>query len=231
MNTCVVLFSGGLDSTTALVWAKRHYQKTYALSFQYGQRHSIEIDFAKITAQNLSVPQTEIAIDLTPVGGSSLIDSQRPLPKFNKGQEIPAGPPSTYVPFRNGIFLAIAAAWAEARGIQDLVVGFNVIDSPEYPDTRPEFVEAMETAINRGTGAVFSDELFQIQAPFIRKKKSEIILKGLKMGADYSYAVSCYSGQEIPCGHCSSCRLRERAWEEAGKRDHLLVRLEKEGKL
>ncbi len=231
MNACVVLFSGGLDSTTALVWAKHHYQKVHALSFLYGQRHSIEVDLSNITAEKYAVPQTVISFDFSPVGGSSLIDKQITIPEFDDSRSVPPGPPSTYVPFRNGIFLSISAAWAEARGIQDLVVGFNVIDSPEYPDTRPEFVDAMETAINHGTGAAFAEELIQIQAPFIHKKKSEIIRSGLKLGADYSYAVSCYSGREIPCGKCSSCRFREKAWAEAGKRDHLLIRLEKEGKI
>jgi len=212
MKTCVVLFSGGLDSTTAIFWAKHHYQNVQALSFQYGQRHSIEIDFSRITAEKLSIPQTVIPLDLSSISGSSLIDRQIQLPEFDDVRDLPSGPPSTYVPFRNGVFLSIAAAWAESRGIQDLVAGFNVIDSPDYPDTRPEFVDAMEAAVNSGTGA-------------------EIILDGLKLGADYSYAISCYSGQEIPCGKCSSCRLRKKAWEESGKRDHLLDRLEKEGKI
>jgi 7-cyano-7-deazaguanine synthase len=231
MKTCVVLFSGGLDSTTAIFWAKHHYQNVQALSFQYGQRHSIEIDFSRITAEKLSIPQTVIPLDLSSISGSSLIDRQIQLPEFDDVRDLPSGPPSTYVPFRNGVFLSIAAAWAESRGIQDLVAGFNVIDSPDYPDTRPEFVDAMEAAVNSGTGAAFTGNLFHIQAPFIRKKKSEIILDGLKLGADYSYAISCYSGQEIPCGKCSSCRLRKKAWEESGKRDHLLDRLEKEGKI
>jgi 7-cyano-7-deazaguanine synthase len=231
MNKCVVLFSGGLDSTTALVWAKHHYRAVQALSFEYGQRHSIEIKFARIIAEKLALPQTVIPIDFTPIGGSALIDNKIPLPEFMDARDIPSEPPSTYVPFRNGIFLSFASAWAEARDIQDLVVGFNIVDSPEYPDTRPEFVDAMEAAINRGTGTAFADDLFQIQAPFIRHKKSGIILRGLNLGADYSYSISCYAGREIPCGTCSSCRLRARAWEEAGERDHLLLRLEKEGKI
>ncbi len=231
MKKCVVLFSGGLDSTTALVWAKHHYDEIHALSFQYGQRHSIEIEFSRIIAQRLAAPQVVIPLDFSSIGGSSLTDPGMPLPEFQETAVRQAGPPSTYVPFRNGVFLSLAAAWAEPRHIRHLVAGFNVIDSPEYPDTRPEFTEVMETAINRGTGASVTGELFRISAPFIRHKKSGIIRQGLNLGADYSYSISCYAGREIPCGKCSSCRLREKAWKEAGKRDHLIVRLEKEGKI
>jgi len=231
MKECTVLFSGGLDSTTTLIWAKHRFKKVQALSFQYGQRHSLEVELSRNTARRMTVPQTVVPLDFSFIGGSSLIDTEMPLPEFSRAEDIPEGPPSTYVPFRNGIFLSLAAAWSEARGIRDLAAGFNVIDSPDYPDTRPDFVKTMGTAINQGTGAGISGGNFHIHAPFIHHTKSDIIREGIKMGADYAYSISCYAGSEIPCGKCSSCRLREKAWQETGEKDHLLLRLKKEGKI
>jgi 7-cyano-7-deazaguanine synthase len=191
-------------------------------------------DGRKLTAEVVGMdPRTEIAvlkIDLTQVGGSALTDAAIPVPEHRDLRGLKAGTPLTYVPFRNGILLALAAAWAEARGVTDLVCGFNIIDSPNYPDTRREFVKAMEKAINAGTKAAFGAPPMRILAPFLELKKSAIIQKGLALGVDYSYSVSCYSGGEVPCGVCSSCLLREKAWREAGQQDPLLARLRKEGK-
>lgn len=228
---CVVLFSGGIDSTTALYWALKQYEKVYSLTFDYGQRHHMEIGMARKLALKLNVPQTVLRIDLTQIGGSSLTDKNLPLPHYERLEEIEEGPPSTYVPFRNGVFLALATAWAEAKDIRKIVCGFNVIDSPHYPDTRKEFVKAMEKAINQGTRASFTHEQIKIITPFTDLKKAEIIKEGLSLGADYSYSLSCYSGTEIPCQKCSSCLLRQKAWEELGMKDHLILRLKKEGKI
>lgn len=228
---CVVLFSGGIDSTTALYWALNKYKKVYALTFEYGQRHRLEIDMARRLAEKLDVPMTVFSIDLSRIGGSSLTDKNIPLPHYEGLEKIKNGPPSTYVPFRNGIFLALTAAWAEVNEIKEIVCGFNVLDSPNYPDTKGEFVKAMQKAINQGTKAYFTFEKIKIVTPFMNLKKSEIIKKGLSLEADYSYAISCYSGEEIPCQKCSSCLLRQKAWEEAGLKDPLILRLEKEGKL
>jgi 7-cyano-7-deazaguanine synthase len=226
----VVLFSGGIDSTTALYWARARYARVTALSFDYGQRHGIELAFARRLVRHLSLPHQIFKVDLRQVGGSALTDRAVSLPRFKRVEEIEKGIPSTYVPFRNGIFLSLAAAWAEANDIRTIVCGFNTLDSPNYPDTRTSFVRAMERAVNSGTKAGGGSRRMRIVAPFIRMKKSAIIKKGLSLGADYSYSISCYRGQEIPCGQCSSCLLREKAWAEAGLRDHLLLRLEKEGK-
>ena len=231
MKSCVVLFSGGIDSTTALYWALAGYAKVFALTFDYGQRHSVEVRMAKRLARKLSLPHTILKIDLTQVGGSALTDAAIPVPKRRNLRDLKAGTPLTYVPFRNGILLALAAAWAEARGVTDLVCGFNIIDSPNYPDTRREFVRAMEKAINSGTKAAFGAPAMRIRAPFVGLEKSAIIRKGLALGADYSFSVSCYSGGEAPCGACSSCLLRKRAWLEAGREDPLIARLRKEAKL
>jgi len=226
---CVVLFSGGIDSTTALYWALARYDQVLPLTFDYGQRHRVEVRLAARLLRRLGLAGTVIRLDLGQVGGSALTDRSFLLPRVRKRAEIPAGPPATYVPFRNGIFLAVAAAWAEARGARDLVCGFHVLDSPDYPDTRREFVRAMERAVNLGTTAAFGGPKMRILAPFVGLKKSGIIRRGLALGADYSDSVSCYAGREAPCGTCSSCLLRREAWREVGREDPLLARLRKEG--
>lgn len=231
MKKSVVLFSGGIDSTTALYWALSQYHKVFALTFDYGQRHGIEIIMAQKLTKKLNVFFKIIHVDLNQIGGSSLTDTRLPLPEYKNIEKIEQVPPSTYVPFRNGIFLSLATAWAEVEEIKDIICGFNIIDSPNYPDTRKDFVKAMEKAINLGTKASLSQKGFRIITPFQNLKKSEIIKKGLSLGADYSYSVSCYKGEEIPCQKCSSCLLRQRAWKEAGLADPLIIRLEKEGKI
>ena len=227
----LVLFSGGIDSTTALYWAQGRYAEVSTLSFDYGQRHRVELALARRLVRRLRLPQKVLKFDLRQVGGSALTDLSVSLPRFPRQGEIGPGVPATYVPFRNGIFLALAAAWAEAKGINDIVCGFNTIDSPNYPDTRASFVRAMQRAIDLGTSAASNGRRIRIVAPFIRMKKSEIIRLGLSLGADYSFSISCYGGREVPCRRCSSCLLRKRAWEEAGTKDDLLTRLRKEGKI
>jgi 7-cyano-7-deazaguanine synthase len=231
MKKSVVLFSGGIDSTTALYWALDHYGQVIPLTFDYGQRHKIEIQLSRRLTKSLKLPHQILKIDLAQIGGSVLTDQTLRLPKYEHLDQLAPGPPATYVPFRNGIFLALAAAWAEVRGIQDIICGFNVIDSPDYPDTRTTFVKAMERAVNEGTKAACGGKRFKIIAPFIAMKKSKIIRLGISLDADYSNAISCYAGEEVPCLKCSSCLLRKKAWTEIGLEDPLLVRLEKEGKL
>ena len=231
MKKSIVLFSGGLDSTTAIYWALERYEKVFALTFDYGQRNRIELDMAGKVAQKLSVPQKILRVNLKQIGGSSLTDTKLSLPQYERMEESEEGLPSTYVPFRNGIFLALAAAWAEVVGIKEIICGFNVIDSPNYPDTRKQFVQAMQEAINLGTKASLSPEKIKIIAPFLKMKKSDIIKEGLSLNVDYSFAISCYCGEEIPCQKCSSCVLRQKAWEEVGLQDPLILRLEEEGKI
>lgn len=229
MKSCVVLFSGGLDSTTALVWALDRYDDVRALTFDYGQRHRLEVGLARRAARRLGVPHAVLEVDLRPVGGSALTDAAIPLPRSAKQAKLRTGPPATYVPFRNGVFLALAAAWAEARGVRDLVCGFHVADSPDYPDTTPRFVTAMEKAVRAGTKAAFGGPRPRIVAPLLGLDKPDIIRLGLGLGADYSLSVSCYAGAERPCGTCSSCRIRARAWKAVGREDPLLARLRKRG--
>ena len=230
-TSCVVLFSGGLDSTTALAWALERYDRVQALTFDYGQRHRVEIALARRAARRLGVPHAVLEVDLRPVGGSALTDAAIALPRspVRRRAARPAGPPSTYVPFRNGVFLALAAAWAEARGVRDLVCGFHVADSPDYPDTTRAFVRAMERAVRAGTNAAFGGPPPRILAPLLGLDKPGIIRLGLRLGADYSRSVSCYAGGERPCGACSSCRFRAEAWRAVGREDPLLARLRKRG--
>jgi len=231
IKKAVVLFSGGIDSTTALYWARSRYGEVSAVSFDYGQRHRVELTLARRLTRRLRLAHRTLKVDLRQIGGSALTDSSIKLPEFRNAGEQAPGIPITYVPFRNGVFLALAAAWAEAGGMDDIICGFNTIDSPDYPDTGASFVRAMQRAVDLGTGAVSRDRRIRIVAPFIRKKKSEIIRLGLSLGADYAFSISCYGGREVPCRRCSSCRLRKRAWEETGTEDHLLIRLRKEGKI
>ncbi|MBU1187165.1 MAG: 7-cyano-7-deazaguanine synthase QueC [Acidobacteria bacterium] len=225
MKTGIVLFSGGIDSTTALYWAGHRFERVAALTFDYGQRHRIEIDCSREIAARLNVKQQIFRLDLSQIGGSSLTDLREPLPQFFSADEIEEGVPSTYVPFRNGIFLSVAAAWADVIEADAILTGFNVIDSPHYPDTTEPFALAMEKAVHLGTRR----NGIRILTPFIDKKKSEILSLGLSLGADYSHSISCYSGQEIPCGRCSSCLIRRNAWAAIGREDHLLARLKKKG--
>ena len=223
MRSCVVLFSGGLDSTTALAWALKRFDRVLALTFDYGQRHRVEIAMAHKAARRQGVPLAVLKVDLRQIGGSALTDRRIPLPRSPRPAG--AGPPATYVPFRNGIFLALAAAWAERRGVRDLVCGFHVEDSPDYPDTTATFVKAMEKAIQAGSKAAFGGPKVRIRAPLLGLSKADIIRLGLRLGADYSYSVSCYAGAERPCGTCSSCRFRARAWKAVGREDPLVARL------
>jgi 7-cyano-7-deazaguanine synthase len=230
VKSCVVLFSGGIDSTTALYWARERYDEVFPLSFDYGQRHRVEIQLAGRLVRKLGLTRTLLKVNLNQVGGSALTDPGIPVPRFKSTSRLAARPPATYVPFRNGILLAVAAAWAEARSVRDLICGFHVIDSPDYPDTRKEFVKAMERAINLGTAAAFGGPKTRVLAPFLGLGKAEIIRRGLALGADYSTSISCYAGRDVPCRTCSSCLLRRAAWKEVGREDPLIARLRKEGR-
>ena len=233
MRSAVVIFSGGLDSTTALYWAKKNFDEVYAITFYYGQRHSIEIEMAKITAKNAGVKEHVLfEVDLSKFGASALTDRSIEVPETYSVEEIKErGIPVTYVPFRNGVFISIAAAYAESRNTTNLVGGWNAVDYSGYPDCRPEFLSAMEGALNRGTKLGAEGKKWKIHAPLIKLTKGEIIKLGLSLGADYSYAVSCYRGTEVPCGRCDSCVLRAKGWMEAGEEDPLIKRLKREGKV
>lgn len=226
----VVLFSGGIDSTTALYWALKKFRPLWALIVDYGQLHRVEVEMAKRIAYNLGVGCEVVQLPLQGLVSSALLADGRPIATSLAESRREPGPPSTYVPFRNGIFLALAAAFGESRGCFRLVTGFNSIDAPDYPDTTEAFVRKMQAAINQGTSAAKGSSRFKIQAPLARLSKKEIIALGGKLGVDYSCSISCYRGSEVPCGRCPSCDIRARAFAELGKADPLLERLQKEGR-
>ncbi|MCX6584269.1 MAG: 7-cyano-7-deazaguanine synthase QueC [Candidatus Aminicenantes bacterium] len=227
----VILFSGGLDSTTTLYWAKKFFREVFALMVNYSQRHSIETQMAQKVAKHLKVEAHLIEFPLKNIVYSALIDTDKEIPDSLAASKNEAGVPFTYVPFRNGIFLSLAAAFAESRQIFNIVTGFNRVDTPDYPDTTESFTKKMEDAINQGTSASITGREFKIHTPLITKSKKEIIQWGLELGADYSYSVSCYRGEEIPCLKCPSCDIRDNAFKQLNMEDPLITRLKKEGKL
>jgi 7-cyano-7-deazaguanine synthase len=215
----VVLLSGGLDSATAAAIARSEGFDLYALTIEYGQRHSVEIASARAVARALgALRHVELRVDLSAFGGSALTDRiDVPKDRDLGAADIPA----TYVPARNTIFLALALAWAEAAGARDIYVGVNALDYSGYPDCRPEFIEAFERLAAFATKAGVEGANLRIHAPLIRLTKAEIIRRGLELNVDYSLTHSCYdpdpSGR--PCGHCDSCLLRAKGFAEAGVMD------------
>lgn len=226
----VILFSGGIDSTTALHWALREFGGVRALIIDYAQKHRIEVLMARGIATSLGVAHDVLVMSLKNLLHSALLDDDLPIPDSLAQARNEPGMPLTYVPFRNGIFLALAAAYGESHSCRHLVTGFNSIDSPDYPDTTASFSKKMAAAINQGTSASKGGAKFEIHTPLINLSKKEIIELGLSLGADYSYSVSCYRGREIPCGCCPSCDARVQAFGQLGLEDPLLVRLKMEGK-
>ncbi|MGQ9634931.1 MAG: 7-cyano-7-deazaguanine synthase QueC [Bryobacteraceae bacterium] len=220
----VCLLSGGLDSSTCLAYALRQGFECYALSFDYGQRHRIELEAAARVAAQLGAARHRIVrIGLDEFGGSALT-GKGAVPKGRSLQEMGAGIPPTYVPARNTVFLAVALAWAEILGAADIFLGVNAIDYSGYPDCRPEFIEAFERAANLGTKlGVEGRARFQIHAPLIRMSKAEIVKLAIELGVDLKLTHSCYDPGEDgrPCGACDSCLLRRKGFSEAGLADPL----------
>jgi 7-cyano-7-deazaguanine synthase len=219
MRRAVVLLSGGLDSSTTLAWAKREGFELYALSVDYGQRHRIELERAAEVAQIVGVKQHRtVKLDLRAIGGSALTDDIS-VPKDRSPNEMSHGVPVTYVPARNTILLGVCLGYAETVGAFDLFIGANVLDYSGYPDCRPEFLEAFETLANLATKAgTEGSGRFRVHAPLLRMTKAEIIREGVKLGLDYSKTLSCYdpTKEGKSCGHCDSCLLRKKGFEEAG---------------
>jgi 7-cyano-7-deazaguanine synthase len=221
MKRAVVLLSGGIDSTTTLAIAIAEGYDAYALSFDYGQRHQLEMEAARRVADSLDAKEHRVAkIDMRIFGGSALTDDIE-VPKKNSDVDIGHGIPVTYVPARNTIFLSYALAWAEVIPADHIFLGVNAIDYSGYPDCRPEFIEAFETLANLGTKAGVEGRRFQIRTPLIKLSKAEIIRKALELGVDLSLTHSCYdpSTEGIACGKCDSCLLRLKGFREAGITD------------
>ncbi|MBN2705085.1 MAG: 7-cyano-7-deazaguanine synthase QueC [Deltaproteobacteria bacterium] len=222
----VVLLSGGLDSATVAAIAGEQGFALYCLSFRYGQRHAVEIDRACRLASFFEVSQHLILnLDLGLIGGSALTDRTIAVPKEGEGLGLEKIIPVTYVPARNTIFLAYAASWAEVVGARDIFLGVNALDYSGYPDCRPEYLAAMERAVNLGTRqGIEHPGYFRLQAPLLALQKSEIIQRGTALGVDYGLTVSCYDPdpQGRPCRRCDSCRLREKGFRAAGLVDPVL---------
>ena len=223
----VVLLSGGLDSSTVLAMAHQQGFSPYALSFRYGQRHSVELDAAARVAASLGVVEHIVAdIDLRPFGGSALT-ADIAVPRHGDVAELGSDIPVTYVPARNTIFLSFALAWAEVLECSDIFIGVNALDYSGYPDCRLEYIQAYQSMANLATRAgVEGRQRLQIHTPLIAMSKADIIRVGIGLGVDYGLTSSCYdpSPQAEPCGHCDSCLLRAKGFAEAGVADPLVRR-------
>ena len=216
-KNAIILLSGGLDSITVLAHAKQQGYGCYALSFNYGQRHSAELTAAKKIAENYQVLEHKILqLGLDSIGGSALTDDHIAVP-----QSPQAGIPVTYVPARNTIFLSLALGWAEVLNVSDVFIGVNAVDYSGYPDCRPEFINAFQTMANLATKAAVEGHEIRIHTPLIDLSKAEIIALGVKLGVDYAATVSCYSADAAgrACGNCDACRLRKAGFAELGVAD------------
>ncbi|GJM44765.1 MAG: 7-cyano-7-deazaguanine synthase [Gemmatimonadota bacterium] len=220
----VVLLSGGLDSTTVLGHALAEGWAAHALSFDYGQRHRLELDrAAEIAAALGAVEHRVVRVDLGSFGASALTD-EIPVPKdrVDLGGDIPV----TYVPARNTVFLSLALAWAETLNCTDLFVGVNALDYSGYPDCRPEYLAAFETLANLATKlGVEGGPPFRVHAPLLELSKADIVRMAVRLGLDLSRTVSCYdpSNDGVPCGRCDACQLRAKGFAEAGVADPALA--------
>jgi 7-cyano-7-deazaguanine synthase len=223
-SDAVVLLSGGLDSYTTAAMARQQGFALHALTVRYGQRHAVEIEAARAVARSLGMTRhVEIDVDLSTFGGSSLT-SALPVPKDRAidRDEIP----STYVPARNTVFLALALGWAEVLGAHDIFIGVNARDYSGYPDCRPAFIAAFESLASVATAAGVGGARYTVHTPLIAMTKAEIVTAGLALGLDYGLTHSCYdpSPDGRPCRRCDSCVLRAAGFAEASAVDPLLAR-------
>ena len=222
MSNAVCLLSGGLDSATCLALARREGYRCYALSFDYGQRHKVELDAAARVAQALGAERHLVAkIGLDVFGGSALT-AAIDVPKGRSAGEIGAGIPITYVPARNTIFLSFALAWAEVLESSDIFIGVNALDYSGYPDCRPEYIEAYEHLANLATRAgVEGATRMKIHTPLLHLTKAGIVKLGRELGLDFGLTFSCYDPGPggLACGQCDACLLRRKGFDEAGIED------------
>ncbi|MDB9315930.1 7-cyano-7-deazaguanine synthase QueC [Spirulina sp. CS-785/01] len=211
----VVLLSGGLDSATVAAQAMRDGYEVVALSFRYGQRHDRELQAAEAIAQQLGITEHHtVDVNLAQWGGSALTEEGLDVPQdgVQKGEI-----PSTYVPGRNTVFIAIALSLAEAKQATAIYLGINAIDYSGYPDCRPEYLAAYQTLANVSSKVGLEGKAPKLKAPLVRETKTEIVQRALRLGVPIELTWSCYQGGEQPCGLCDACRLRDIALIEAGK--------------
>ena len=222
MADAIVLLSGGLDSATTLATAIRAGRRCHALTIAYGQRHAIEVERATRIARGAGVATHRVAtLDLTFLSGSALTDSSTPVPKNRTADEIGEGIPVTYVPGRNLLFLALALAWAESIGAEEVWVGVNALDSSGYPDCTPEFLDAVASVQASGTKAGREGHPIRIVAPLLRLTKAGIVAEAVRLNVDLAATTSCYdpASDGTPCRQCDACALRARGFAEAGVSD------------
>ena len=213
----VVLVSGGIDSATCLAIARSQSYACYALSFNYGQRSTSELDGAKRVARAAQVESHKIiSVNIGELGGSALTDDSIEVPEKET-----SGIPVTYVPARNIIFLSYALAWAEVIEASAIYIGVNALDYSGYPDCRPEFIAAFQNLVSLATKTGLEGGNISIETPLINFSKAEIIKRGIKLGVDYSDTVSCYQASDhgFACGKCDSCRFRKKGFADAGVND------------
>lgn len=217
LSKAVVLLSGGLDSTTCMAVAKSAGHELFPLSFNYRQRHIIELESAKkIAARYGAARHLIIETNMDSIGGSALTDASLPVPEGNV-DHAEDDVPETYVPARNLIFLSYALGYAEVLGAEFVYIGVNAVDYSGYPDCRPEFIEKFQALADTATKATAADgKKITVVAPLLHLSKKEIILLAQKLGAPLELTRSCYRGGELACGVCESCKLRRRGFEQAG---------------
>jgi 7-cyano-7-deazaguanine synthase len=225
----VVLLSGGLDSATTLAMAQRDGFECYCLSFDYGQRHKVELEAAaRVASVQGATRHVVLPIDLRAFGGSALT-ADIPVPKDRDEAEMGTGIPVTYVPARNTVFLSLALAWAEVLGAGDIFIGVNARDYSGYPDCRPEYIRAFQELATLATrGAVEGTLPVRIHTPLIEMTKAEIVRAGTDLGVDFGATLSCYDPDAAgrACGACDSCQLRRRGFEGAGVPDPTCYRVD-----
>jgi 7-cyano-7-deazaguanine synthase len=215
----VVLLSGGLDSTTALYWAKKQGYAPVALSIRYGQRHARELKAARAVARSAKVPLNEVRLALPWLQGSSLTNSRMKLPDMPLKKIGAGGIPSTYVPGRNTMFLSLAVSLADSIGASAIVIGANALDYSGYPDCRPPFINAFGQVAKEGTKRGSEGKPLKILAPLLRLDKKGVVRLAAKVGAPLRLTWSCYAGGRSRCGTCDSCKLRAKGFREAGLKD------------
>jgi 7-cyano-7-deazaguanine synthase len=224
MKKAVILFSGGLDSTTVLAYAQNNHFDCYPITFNYGQKHAAELSAAQKIAEFYQVKQHKIInLPNDMFGDSALTRDSIEVPDFSESP--PQSIPSTYVPARNTIFLSIALGYAESIGAQDIFLGISHIDYSNYPDCRPEYIKAFEQLANLATKEAVEGRAFSFHSPLLYLSKAQTIELGIKNGVDYSMTTSCYNADPITgaaCKKCDSCSYRMKGFLEAGIKDPTL---------
>ncbi len=218
---CVVLFSGGLDSTTTVAIAKRDGYTVHALTVSYGQTHDAELAASRRVSASLGIDEHRVLeIDLASLAASALTRTEIEVPLDRSIDEISTenSVPATYVPARNTVLLSLALAWAESLAARDIFLGVNVLDASGYPDCRPEFISSFESLANVATALGVGGARIQIHAPLIKMTKADIVTTGVALCVDYSLTHSCYApaADDGACGRCDACTLRAKGFAEAG---------------